>query len=150
MNRKELLDHIRQIDRTDLENKFIKLYDALDHIKTIISMARTETRRLRWILARVNYALDFKDWDYPDLEMPREKVKIKLHPMSEEPERYRRFIILNDKYEPIESDCISELAVYCEVAKYTDEWMSIAPTPKAKSWAYADELSQLIKNNTAP
>ena len=76
--------------------------------------------------------------------------KIKLHPMSEEPERYRRFIILNDKYEPIESDCISELAVYCEVAKYTDEWMSIAPTPKAKSWAYADELSRLIKNNTAP
>ena len=87
MNRKELLDHIRQIDRTDLENKFIKLYDALDHIKTIISMARTETRRLRWILARVNYALDFKDWDYPDLEIPRGKKQIKLHPMSEEPKQ---------------------------------------------------------------
>ena len=86
--------------------------------------------------------------DYPDLEAPRERVQIKLHPMSEEPKQGTEYF-----YEISESHILWRESMFM-IKAYYGGWERYASNAKHKfkkiGWLYDHELSQLIKDNTAP
>ena len=85
--------------------------------------------------------------------------KIKLHPMSEEPERrsdyYHFYIIYEDGREEkcTRSKGDSKFCFYTSYGQYQYTWSelisSLSDCERIDGWLYESELSRLIKNNTA-
>ncbi|MNO15121.1 hypothetical protein D3C76_47790 [compost metagenome] len=85
-------------DRLEAENKALR--EALHHIRKTCEQSRTETRRLRWIAQRAQWAIDGRPYDDSAFDLPKdatgsnEKLKRELEALRS------RVVVLPNRRDP--------------------------------------------------
>ena len=99
----------------------------------------TDPDKYLMIFAPSNFTLTISEKEHQAI-LDYGRPEIKLHPMSEEPKKHGFIFLYSENFGTKE-------AYYND---FCGEWEVIIKSHPSKGWLYPNEVSQLIKNNTAP
>lgn len=139
---------VASLDDLSLGHQIELMRDALDHIAKTCHQSRQSTRRIRWIEARANSALEGKPYDEKLLDLPvevdREIDRLKRRD-ARQIARIKELEALLLKAQPFTNDVAHDPVVWLEIEVVMNEQPASAKADQTSKTHLAAQLESLAK-----